>query len=241
MGFLNRLPVDFHWFSDGLAISAATAEYSALQGARVRAIGGKTPERFLADLKPYISYENETWLRVKSVDLMPARGVLQHFGMIGEDGNVSLQLEKTGGEVVSVALPLALGNVKKIGIAEGLHIPPALYRSHANSWYWAEYLADSQTIFIQYNRCENDSTHHFGDVARQALADADSHSVKRVVIDLRWNGGGDSSVINPLMSGLNARRKSIGHIYVLLGQYTFSSAVDNVIALKKNLGAGQHR
>ena len=30
MGFLNRLPVDFHWFADGLAISAATAEYSAL-------------------------------------------------------------------------------------------------------------------------------------------------------------------------------------------------------------------
>ena len=157
--------------------------------------------------------------------------------MIREDGNVALQVEKTDAEVLSVSLPLGLGNVKKIGMVEGLHLPPILCRSHANSWYCAEYLADSQTIFIQYNRCENDSTHHFGDVARQALADADAHSVKRVVIDLRWNGGGDSSVINPLMSGLNARRKSIGHIYVLLGQYTFSSAVDNVIALKKNLGA----
>lgn len=237
MGFLNRLPVEFHWFSDGLAISVATAEYSALLGARVRGIGGKTPEQFLADLKPYVSYENEIWLRVKSEDLMPARGVLQHFGMIGEGGKVSLQLEKTDGTVAAVSLPLAPGNVKKIGIAEGLRIPPVLYRSHPNIWYWSEYLADSQTIFIQYNRCENDSVHHFGDVVRQALANADSHTVKRVVIDLRWNGGGDSSVMNPLMSGLNARRKSIGKIYVLTGPYTFSSAVNNVIALKKDLGA----
>ena len=237
MGFLDRLPVEFHWFSDGLAVSITTTENSALLGARVRTIGGTTPEQFLADLKPYVSYENETWLRVKSEDLMPARGVLQHFGMIGKDGNVPLELEKTDGEVVSVSLPLAPGDVKKIAIAEGLRIPPVLYRSHPNIWYWTEYLADSQTIFIQYNQCANDSTHHFGEVVRQAMADADSHSVKRVVIDLRWNGGGDSSVINPLMSGLNARRKSLGKIYVLIGPYTFSSAVNNVISLKEDLGA----
>jgi hypothetical protein len=122
--------------------------------------------------------------------------------------------------------PVALGNVKKIGIAEGLRIPAALYSSHTNIWYWSEYLPDSQTLFVQYNRCANDSSHHFSDAARQALAEADSHRVKRVVIDLRWNGGGDSSVINPLMSGLTSRLKSLGHIYVLMGPYTFSSAVD---------------
>jgi hypothetical protein len=105
-GIPDRLPVEFHWFSDGRAVSVETAEYSALPGA-------------------------------------------------------------------SVSLPFAPGDVKKIAIAEGLRIPPVLYRSHPNSWYWIEYLADSQTIFIQYNQCANDSTHHFIEVVRQAMAEAD--------------------------------------------------------------------
>jgi hypothetical protein len=237
MGFLVRLPIDFRWFADGLVVNAATADYQELLGARVRTIGGKAPEQFLTDLAPYISYENETWLRVKSIDLMPASGVLQHFGMLDADHRVSLQLEKTGGEVVTVSMPVVLGNVKKIGMSFGLHIPTVAYNSHPDAWYWSQYLADSQTLFIQYNRCENDSTHHFGDVARQAFAEAKSHPVKRVVIDLRWNGGGDSRVIRPLMSGLASRRKDVGEIFALIGPYTFSSALDNAQELHKDLSA----
>lgn len=188
MGFLVCLPIDFRWFADGLSVSAATADYQELLGARVRTIGGKAPERFLADLAPYISHENETWLRVKSVDLMPASGILQHFGMLGADHRVSLELEKIDGEVVTVSMPVALGNVKRIGMAAGLQIPTVAYNSHPNVWYWSQYLADSQTLFIQYNRCENNSTHHFGDVARQALAEAESRPVRRVVdrLTLEW-------------------------------------------------------
>jgi C-terminal processing protease CtpA/Prc len=136
-----------------------------------------------------------------------------------------------------MSIPVTPGNVKKIGIAEGLHIPAVLYRSHPNVWYWYRYLPDSQTLFVQYNRCANDSTHHFGDVAKQAFAEADAHTVKRVVIDLRWNGGGDSRVIGPLKSGLTARGKALGHIYVLIGPGTFSSALDNAMELHKDLAA----
>jgi hypothetical protein len=237
MGFGNRLPVDFQWFADGLIVSAATPDYRELLGARVRTIGGKAPDQFLADLAPYISYENETWLRVRSVDLMPANGVLRHFGMLGADGRIVLDLEKIGGKVATVSMPVAPANVKKTGIVDGLPIPPALYLSHPGVWYWSQYLADSQTLFVQYNRCANDSAHHFGDVAGQALAEADSHPVKRVAIDLRWNPGGNSRVIDQLMSGLASRRKTIGKIYVLIGPYTFSSALDNALKLQKDLSA----
>jgi hypothetical protein len=57
------------------------------------------------------------------------------------------------------------------------------------------------------------------------------------VIDLRQNGGGDSRVIGPLKSGLAARLKAIGHVYVLIGPMTFSSAVDNAMDLHRDLHA----
>jgi C-terminal processing protease CtpA/Prc len=72
---------------------------------------------------------------------------------------------------------------------------------------------------------------------RTTLAEADAHVLKRVVIDLRQNGGGDSRVISPLKSGLASRRKSIGHVYVLIGPATFSSAVDNATVLRRDLSA----
>jgi hypothetical protein len=237
MGFLTRMPLEFDWFVDGLLVTGATPEYSGLLGARVLNIGGKTPEQFLSDLAPYISYENEQWLRAQSVNLMPANGVLRHFGMVGTDRIVHLRLEKQNGELTDTQIPVAPANEKKTYIREGLHIPQALYSSHPGEWYWFRYLQDSQTIFVQYNRCANDSQHRFGDFARQVLAATDSNSVKRVVIDLRWNGGGDSSVINPLKNGLSSRLRRPLKVIVLIGPGTFSSALDNAADLHKNLSA----
>jgi hypothetical protein len=237
MGFLTRLPLEFHWFVDGLLVTGATSEYSGLLGARVLNIGGKTPEQFLADLAPYISYENEQWLRAQSINLMPASGVLQHFGMLDTNRSVHLRLEKRGGELTDTQIPVAPGNAKKIDIREGLQIPQAVYSSHPGEWYWFRYLQDSQTLFIQYNRCANDSQHRFDDFARQVLVAADSNFVKHVVIDLRWNGGGDSSVINPLKNGLASRLRRPLKVMVLIGPGTFSSALDNAAELHKSLSA----
>jgi hypothetical protein len=101
---------------------------------------------------------------------MTSRPVLQHFGMIAADDRVALLLQKPGGEAFPLAVRLRLRNVPRIDIAESVHLPPPLYRSHPDSWYWHQYLSDSQTLFVQYNECDNDAQHHFGEVARQALS-----------------------------------------------------------------------
>ena len=235
MGFLNRLPVDFVWFPDGFAVFAATSEHKDALGARVVKIGDLTPESLLSQLEPYISYENTAELHRGATELMNARGVLEHLNLIGDDGSVSLQLEKPDGQLLKLALPLADARVQKTNLAEGLPMP--LYRSHPGVYYWHQYLEDSQSLFISYNRCANDPKRRFDEFARQVLADADAHAVKRVVIDLRWNGGGNSAVMGPLISGLKSRLKSVGQVYVLIGPSTFSSAVDNAVELQKSVSA----
>jgi hypothetical protein len=109
MGFANRLPVNFHWFADGLAVSAATEEWASTLGARVLAIGGVEPEHLLRVLEPYISYENDATLHADSPGLMNAAGVLRHFGMVADDGTVPLRLQKTPGETITVSMPLVPG------------------------------------------------------------------------------------------------------------------------------------
>ena len=150
---------------------------------------------------------------------------------------VLLTLEKPGGAPFTITVAPADPRVKTEAVAEGLHVAPPLFLSRPGEYYWYQYLSDSQTLYIQYNACANDPKLSFSGFAKQTLTEADAHPVKRVVIDLRQNGGGDSRVIGPLKSGLAARLQAIGHVYVLIGPLTFSSAVDNASELRHSLHA----
>jgi hypothetical protein len=60
-----------------------------------------------------------------------------------------------------------------------------------------------------------------------------------LVIDLRFNGGGDSGLARPLLKALAARPALAqeGHLYVLVGPDTYSSAVLTVVRLDLETGA----
>ena len=62
----------------------------------------------------------------------------------------------------------------------------------------------------------------------------DENGYSRIVIDLRYNGGGNSEVINPLIDVL---RQKDAEVFVLIDEGTFSSAVLNALTLKEELGA----
>lgn len=57
------------------------------------------------------------------------------------------------------------------------------------------------------------------------------------MIDLRGNSGGNSFIIRPLRSGLKERLGKIGHVFVFIGPWTASSAVENATGLRTSLNA----
>jgi hypothetical protein len=71
------------------------------------------------------------------------------------------------------------------------------------------------------------------------FAYADSHPVRRVIVDLRLNGGGSSSVIEPLLDGLGSRPAltARGHLYAFIGAQTFSSGLMAAMDLHNRLHA----
>jgi hypothetical protein len=239
--FSARLPLRFNWYPEGLAVNRASQEYAGALGALVLKIGDETPDQLLVRIAPYIPYENDSWLRVRATEFIREEAVLRHFGLIGADGRVAMTLEKPGQPPFIVSVGLADPMPKLVSITDGLHIPIPLSQSHLSKNYWYQYLEDSQTLYIQYNECENDPKLNFKDFTNQVLGEVDSHPIKRVVLDLRFNGGGDSSVIDPLQDGLAARSKSIGHLYVLIGPWTFSSAMMNAHNLQQGINSyGRH-
>ncbi len=237
LGF-DQFPLKFSWFADGLAVTETSADNLEALGARVIRIGPKTPEQLLSELAPYIGHENQAWLRLMSRPFLAKPPVLERLGALDPDGRITLTLTKKDGEAfrVTVSPSLVIEN-RMVSMYNALKVPPMLYRKKLNSFYWYEYLPGSQAIYLQYNRCANDPALSLASFASGLLALTDSHTVKRVIIDLRFNGGGDSTVIEPLLKGLKDRASLRSNLRVLIGPATFSSAQFAAFALRRELHA----
>ena len=120
---------------------------------------------------------------------------------------------------------------------------PEFPRKHPDDWYWYEYLSNDHALYIQYNRCRDEKKESFKDFAEGLFRFIDgahgSSKVERVIVDLRFNGSGDSSVIDPLMDGLKSRPwlSSTGRLYILTGSGTYSSGMMAAVEFRNTLHA----
>jgi hypothetical protein len=124
-----------------------------------------------------------------------------------------------------------------LGLApDGAH---ASFRLRDDATYWFQWVEWSRLLYLQYNACRDDAAKPFADLCAELFAAADAHEVERFVVDVRRNGGGDSTVIAPLFQGLGARRKlrAKGRLFVAIGPATFSSAMMNTLQMRAGYGA----
>lgn len=233
-------PFKLEWFSDGLAIVAATPEYREIVGARVLRIGSMTPEQALAAVAPYTSYENKPWLYQQSPLLLRNAELLQLLQIAQPDGRVQLSLIRPDGK--PLALDITPGDsgepAQWTSAGDALGVPPVLRRKR-QAPYWYELLPEAQALYVQYNDCQDYPSYPFARFARNLFSLADSNAVKRVIVDLRDNRGGSSSVVWPLVSGLKSRPllKGKDRVFVLIGAGSFSSAIHEAIQLRNEAGA----
>jgi C-terminal processing protease CtpA/Prc len=200
-----------------------------------------TPEKLDAAVAPYISYENDVWLHQQSPSFMTIVELLRHLGIASDDGSVEFTMAKPGDKPFTMKISPANPGVRVplVNVTDAFHIPTPLFRKQPQSYYWYEYLAEQRTLYIQYNRCQDDPQLSFAEFTKKVLDFADAHPVERVIVDLRFNSGGNSNVIKPLENGLKARPalSKYGHLYALMGRATFSSGLLAAVDFRDDLHA----
>lgn len=238
---LHYYPLMLYWFSDGLGVIAAGPEYSSALGTHILRMGTMTAEQVEAAITPYISHENEPWVHQKSPSFMINAELLRYLGIADAENRLELSLAKPGGRPFSLQVSPSDPSIhlSLTDAAEVTHAPVPLYRKQSGSYYWYECLPNVKVLYVQYNRCQDDPKLSFKDFVDRMFAFADRQPVDRVVVDLRFNSGGNSNVIKPLESSLNSRRAltAKGHLYVLIGRATFSSGLMAAIDFHDNLHA----
>lgn len=100
-----------------------------------------------------------------------------------------------------------------------------LYRQRPGERFWCQYLAEARTVY-----CNVRAIRDLGGLERAMLQMVKEQQPDKLVIDLRQNGGGDYNeglkhLVHPIRDFPSINRK--GHLFVLVGPFTFSAAMSN--------------
>ena len=229
-------PFTLYQFSDGVFVIAATQEYQNLLGAKLIRIGGTDIEGAKEAVRPLITFENEWRFKQQFPDYLtdPENLYLLKILPSMDEGDFTFA-GKNGDQFVVRLRPVSTQfGIRFVTPFDWQPAKTPLYLRNPDRHYWYEYLPDSKTLYLHYRRCADMPMQPFSRFAAALLKFMNQNPVERMVIDLRLNGGGNSSILNPLTDALSKRRdiNQPGRLFALIGRRTFSSAVLNAMELK---------
>jgi hypothetical protein len=234
-------PIILYQFPDGVFAAATTEESKAVLGAKLVKIGKIEVERAKEAVRSIIPVENESWFKQQFPNYLTDPEILYLLKILPDRNEGDFTFRDRKGKQLSIKLrPVAVKDqVKWIRPFDSPAGALPLYLRNPELFYWYEYLADSKTLYLNYRRCANMESQPFKVFAEKLLKFMDENRVERLVIDLRQNGGGNSTIFDPFILALSKRAdlNRTGRLFALVGRGTFSSAYLNALRLKKETRA----
>jgi tetratricopeptide (TPR) repeat protein len=219
-------PIDLFWFEEGVFVRGARESHRDLVGKRVVAIGDQTTEEALNAVEPLISRDNDMWVRQMSAGMLRNPTYLNVLGVTPSAQYVTLTVEDESGrrEPHRIdAMPMSSwGEV--VRMHEQLDSPP-LYLQEPNQNYWFTHLEDQNLVYFQYNSVRDQETETIAQFTERLFSYLDRHAVEHLVLDIRFNHGGNSFLNRPLIQAILASPiNERGRFWVVIGRGTFSAA-----------------
>jgi hypothetical protein len=213
----TNFPLALQQFGDALIVTRTSEASRAACGSRLVAIDGIDAVEAYARAATLVSHENDAWLKVIIPQLLIRAETLQFLGITMSSGRARFTFENARArfDVDLTATPDA----------------PLYFRPPAQKYWWT-FDEARRLIYVKYDVCADDPARPFANFAKEIFAYADSHAFERIVVDVRNNTGGNSSVVQPLITGLKQRPSLRGKLYAIIGRETFSSGVMAALDLK---------
>lgn len=237
----SRFPFRFTHYREGWFVTRTTDEYKQALGARLVQIGDVKVERAVQLLNDLVAADNEFNRIGRMSFFLNWAQALQTKGILKRSNPGKFVFLDPNGRRFSLDVRPVVGDdwskVEWREVLDKTKLPLALKNVEQN--YWFEYLPDAKTLYLAYNKCENDPKKPFDEFVEELFGVVDAQPTQKFIIDLRRNGGGSSRVLRPLADELQKRPQLIekGKLFALVSRGTFSSGFMNAIQLRDFLGA----
>jgi hypothetical protein len=233
-----RFPVDCDDFPLGISrfgseyrVVCAAPQFAKAVGNRVIAING-TPIDRVHDLIFAVTPQDETpQYREQLVGNWMATGILLHgLNITPASGIAQFKLVDDRGAAHSVEL----GPGAKTSLQWAYSKPP-LFREHSGETFWYTWIPEARTVYCNWRSYKD-----LREKSRGLFELIDKMRPEKLVIDLRQNGGGDYFVglaymVTRVRNLPEINRK--GHLFVLIGPFTFSAAMSNAAHFRQRTAA----
>ncbi|HXS52982.1 MAG TPA: hypothetical protein VN782_10660 [Usitatibacter sp.] len=251
---LAALPVRLAWFPEGLFVIRAATGNESLLGARVLAIDGYAPEALEGEAARYFAGTRE-YLRSVSHVALESPAVLHALHGKASTDRARLRVRDAAGverEVDLAALPAAQapravkpGRLRSpVALADeapgawhallgGRAIPPSLRGPEHVTYATA---LDGRTLYLHLWQVRDEPHEPIASRIAHALGDASTPPWKRIVLDLRFDAGGDYPTVYGALRDLARRLAPDGRLLILTDETTFSAAIICAVLAKHFAG-----
>jgi tetratricopeptide (TPR) repeat protein len=234
----RTLPLQFYLFQEGLFVIGAVAEHADLLGGQIAAIDGTPIEAIIAAVEPTICRDNDQWpneilpFRLRETPMLHAMGLLHDargatltvVDLAGSTRNARVDSDFTFPNTpIGRNFPFPDDWSYLAGI---LPQPKPLYLRDLRSPFWFEHLSEIETVYLQFNSVRDGDDETFQAFTERLFTFIDERAIRRLIIDMRWNKGGNTTLEWPFVHNLVARpaidRK--GSLFAIIGRRVFSAA-----------------
>ncbi len=232
-------PVLLYRFEDGFYVTGADTAHRDLVWSRVVAVEGREPDEVLKTLGAVVSQDNPMGLLNQGMAMMRSPRILNGLGLAPDDQRLRLVVDDFRGSrrEVTIEKSPAMSVIERT--PPGVEAALPVHMRRRSELYWFEKLEDAPIIYFQYNGCAETEGRPLAEFARELVHAIESPDVRALVVDLRWNGGGNLFTSRPLLREVLGCRKlaAPGALFVIAGRCTFSAGMVFAAQLERHTPA----
>ena len=243
----NRIPVRLHLFSDGLFVIHAPGALGDLRGARVVSIDGHGVDELRRAFARYSGArqpKRDEWIGF----FLESPALLHAAGLASSDDRVALALELADGtrqaRVVPARLDPPAGSPLRLFFQSRLvsHAaenagPVPLSLAEPDRFFRRAPLPDLDAEYVQLRANASVEGEEIAGFLARALATIEERRPRNLVVDLRFDGGGDLTTTRAFFQALPSLVPREGRIFALVSGRTFSAGISSLGYLKQAGGA----
>jgi hypothetical protein len=223
----HLLPFRLYRFGEGVFVVDASDDHTDLIGAEVTRIAGWPISDLWSAVAPLVPADNEMTRLARVPHYLVVAEILHGLGITDDTAApMPLAFDLGDGPTTVEIEPIPTSTYTTTFDVWNALIPPALPPrpdgavsfEHAGEFRWFERIGDAAYVGYHVTLGETD------DLARQVI-NAVTDGADRVVLDLRFNPGGNHDTYAALLEALrDPRVDRPGRLLVLIGRSTFSAA-----------------
>jgi hypothetical protein len=249
-GRANLIPLRVHGFSDGVYVLRADSADAGLLGAQLTHIDGRPVANVIAALAPFRG-GTAAWRRNWAYTVLSSPEVLYGAG-VGRDPARTTWRFLVAGESVEQTFEAKTPDDNEPLPGTSRWLSPEPVEGQPQDWrafapagqpslamanfgepFRRAWIDDSCVLFLQFKTNQDEDGHSITEFTRETRAAIRSREPCSVILDMRFNGGGDYTTTAGFMRDLPALIAPSGRVYILTGVDTFSAGITSTALVEQ--------